>query len=76
METQDDQPAFDLRWLDVLVCPITRSRLRVEGEYLVAEERDIKYPIRDGIPILLPEAAIEGGSRSDDSPVTETGIDD
>ena len=63
METEDNAVAFDPRWLDMIVCPITGSRLRVEGEYLVAEESGVRYPIRDGIPIVLPEAAIEGDLR-------------
>ena len=43
--------------LEKLVCPLTRSRLRVEGDVLVAEVGGLRYPIREGIPILLPESA-------------------
>ncbi|MEO1235356.1 MAG: Trm112 family protein [Planctomycetota bacterium] len=42
--------------LEVLVCPLTRSRLRQEGDWLVAERpagAGLRYPVRDGIPILL-----------------------
>ncbi|WP_375396884.1 Trm112 family protein [uncultured Sphingomonas sp.] len=42
-----------------LVCPVTRMPLRfdaVTGE-LVADQAGLAYPIRDGVPILLVEAA-------------------
>lgn len=44
--------------LDILVCPVTRSPLRREGDELVATQpvgRGRRYPIRDGIPVLLAE---------------------
>lgn len=40
-----------------LVCPQTRSPLRVEGDELVGTVGGLRYPIRDGIPILLVEEA-------------------
>ncbi len=43
--------------LEILRCPLTLSRLRQEGEFLVAEEGGLRYPIRDGIPVLLMEEA-------------------
>ena len=48
---------MDPKLLELLVCPITHSKLRVEGEELIAEAGGIRYPIRDGLPVLLPEAA-------------------
>jgi uncharacterized protein YbaR (Trm112 family) len=39
------------------VCPLTKTKLRREGDFLVSES-GYKYPIKDGIPILLPAAAI------------------
>lgn len=51
---------IDLELLDVLVCPLTRSKLRQEGDELVAElpiGAGLRYPIRDGIPILLIDEA-------------------
>ncbi|MEX0885213.1 MAG: Trm112 family protein [Phycisphaeraceae bacterium] len=53
-------PTFDLALLDILVCPLTRSPLRLEGDELVAERPDgagLRYPIRDGIPVLLIDQA-------------------
>lgn len=49
--------AIDPDLLEILRCPLTRSRLRVEGEFLVAEVGGLAYPIRDGIPVMLIEEA-------------------
>ncbi|MEO0586448.1 MAG: Trm112 family protein [Planctomycetota bacterium] len=43
--------------LDILVCPLTRSPLRQEGSELVATVGGLRYPIRDGIPVLLVDEA-------------------
>ncbi len=43
--------------MEVLRCPLTRSRLRQEGEWLVAELGGLRYPIRDGFAVLLAEEA-------------------
>ena len=45
--------------LAILVCPMTRTPLRLDagrGE-LVSDEAGLAYPIRDGVPVLLIEAA-------------------
>ena len=57
-----DQPlaaAIDPRLLEVLVCPLTKTSLeydRVANE-LISRKAGLAYPIRDGIPIMLPEEA-------------------
>jgi uncharacterized protein YbaR (Trm112 family) len=43
--------------LEILRCPLTRSRLRQEGDFLVAEVGGLAYPVRDGIPVMLIEEA-------------------
>jgi uncharacterized protein YbaR (Trm112 family) len=45
--------------LAVLVCPATRTPLRLDAERaeLVSDEAGLAYPIRDGVPVLLVEAA-------------------
>ena len=43
--------------LELLRCPLTRSKLRREGDELVAEAGGLRYPIREGIPTLLVEEA-------------------
>jgi uncharacterized protein YbaR (Trm112 family) len=49
---------IDAELLEILVCPLTRSRLHQEGDYLVSEVGGLKYPIHDGIPVLLISDAI------------------
>jgi len=49
----------DPRLLEVLVCPVTRGPLtydRAKAE-LVSKGARLAYPIRDGVPIMLPEEA-------------------
>ncbi|HRO33381.1 MAG TPA: Trm112 family protein [Brevundimonas sp.] len=49
----------DPRLLEVLVCPVTRGPLtwdRTRNE-LVSKGAKLAYPIRDGVPIMLPEEA-------------------
>ncbi len=43
-----------------LVCPATRTPLRHDAERgrLVSDAAGVAYPIRDGVPVLLVEAAI------------------
>ena len=48
---------MDMKLLELVVCPITRSKLRVQGEELVSEVGGVRYPIKEGLPVLLPEAA-------------------
>lgn len=45
--------------LDKLVCPVTRQPLRLDAERLelVSDAAGLAYPIRDGIPVMLPEEA-------------------
>lgn len=49
----------DPRLLEILVCPLTKGPLRLDRERseLVSEKAGLAYPIRDGIPIMLPEEA-------------------
>jgi len=47
----------DPQLLEILRCPLTLSRLRQEGDWLVAEEGGLRYPVRDGIPVMLIEEA-------------------
>lgn len=49
----------DPRLLEILVCPVTRGPLdydREAGE-LISRSAQLAYPIRDGVPIMLPEEA-------------------
>ena len=61
----DDSPAsveatrIDPKLLELLVCPLTKERLDYDAERqeLVSAAAKLAYPIRDGIPIMLPEEA-------------------
>lgn len=48
---------IDSELLDILRCPLTHSKLRQEGDFLVAEVGGLAYPVRDGIPVMLMEEA-------------------
>jgi len=48
---------IDEKLLEILVCPLTRDKLRLEGDKLVNTKWPIKYPIRNGIPVMLIEEA-------------------
>ena len=45
--------------LEILVCPVTRGPLSydAEAEELISKEARLAFPVRDGIPIMLPEEA-------------------
>ena len=52
-------PAVDPRLLEILVCPVTKGPLtydRDKGE-LVSRSAKLAYPVRDGVPIMLPDEA-------------------
>jgi uncharacterized protein YbaR (Trm112 family) len=53
--TQSNVVESDL--LKMLRCPVTRSKLRQEGDWLIAAEGGLSYPVREGIPVMLPEEA-------------------
>jgi len=53
----------DPRLLEILVCPVTRGPLeydRARAE-LISRSARLAFPIRDGVPIMLPEEARELG---------------
>jgi uncharacterized protein YbaR (Trm112 family) len=56
-----DRPpsAIDPKLLEILVCPLTKSTLEYDAEKqeLISRAAKLAYPIRDGIPIMLPEEA-------------------
>jgi uncharacterized protein len=52
---------IDPKLLEILVCPVTKTRLEydVEKQELISKAAGLAYPIRDGIPIMLPDEARE-----------------
>jgi uncharacterized protein YbaR (Trm112 family) len=60
-ETPTIEVDVDPRLLEILVCPVTRGPLeydREKGE-LISRGAKLAYPIRDGVPIMLPDEARE-----------------
>ncbi|HLL26386.1 MAG TPA: Trm112 family protein [Xanthobacteraceae bacterium] len=51
--------AIDPKLLEILVCPVTKGPLEYDREKqeLISRAAKLAYPIRDGIPIMLPEEA-------------------
>ena len=57
----NDRPShlIDPKLLEILVCPLTKGRLEYDADRqeLISRSAKLAYPIRDGIPIMLPEEA-------------------
>jgi uncharacterized protein YbaR (Trm112 family) len=49
----------DPKLLEILVCPVTKTTLEYDAarQELISRQAKLAYPIRDGIPIMLPEEA-------------------
>ncbi len=50
---------IDPKLLELLVCPLTKATLEYDAkaQELISRAARLAYPIRDGIPIMLPEEA-------------------
>ena len=50
---------IDPKLLDILVCPLSKAALSYDkkSQELICEESKLAYPVRDGIPIMLPDEA-------------------
>ena len=48
---------IDPKLMEILVCPVSKRSLVQKESELVCYESELAYPIRDGIPIMLPEEA-------------------
>ncbi|MGM4961928.1 Trm112 family protein [Tardiphaga sp. 1201_B9_N1_1] len=60
MTSEDEhQASVDPKLLEILVCPVTKSKLEFDAarQELISRQAKLAYPIRDGIPIMLPEEA-------------------
>ena len=55
----------DPKLLEMLVCPLTKMPLTYDREKqeLISRTARLAYPIRDGIPIMLPDEARELGDE-------------
>lgn len=52
-------PEVDPRLLEVLVCPLTKGPLTYDraAQELISKQAKLAYPVRDGVPVMLPEEA-------------------
>jgi len=48
---------LDEKLLAILACPVCHAALRAEEQALICTRTQVRYPIEDGIPILLAERA-------------------
>lgn|GEM_PF-3845168 len=57
IETMSNRPltADDLRWL---ACPVCRQRLELQADSVLCTGCSRRYPIVDGLPVLLAERAL------------------
>ena len=53
------ESSVDPKLLEILVCPVTKGPLEFDAgkQELISRSAKLAYPIRDGIPIMLPEEA-------------------
>lgn len=54
-----EEHKIDPKLLELLVCPVTKSTLRYDAaaNELISDQAKLAYPIRDGIPIMIPDEA-------------------
>ena len=54
-----DASAIDPRLLAILVCPVSKGPLTYDraAQELISRKVGLAFPVRDGIPIMLPEEA-------------------
>ena len=48
---------IDKKLLDILVCPVSKGSLEQIGDELICKESKLAYPIKDGIPVMIPDEA-------------------
>ena len=50
---------IDPRLLEILVCPLTKTTLEydAQNQELISRAAKLAYPIRDGVPVMLPKEA-------------------
>lgn len=61
MTNERAQGGVDPKLLEILVCPVTKQPLIYDRERneLISRSARLAFPIRDGIPIMLPDEARE-----------------
>ncbi len=72
MRDEADRKVVDPKLLELLVCPLTKGPLAFDRDNceLVSRAARLAYPIRDGIPVMLPSEArtLSDDARPQDQP--------
>ena len=72
LDFPESSTLLDKDLLDILACPACRAEVRLEGappqERIVCTSCGKRYPVRDGIPIMLVEEAEPPSSVQSTSP--------
>lgn len=55
--TKGENTMIDKELLDILACPLCKKDVRLEGDKIVCTACGRRYPIKDGIPIMLIDEA-------------------
>ncbi|HEX4293807.1 MAG TPA: Trm112 family protein [Rhizomicrobium sp.] len=60
----------DPKLLEILICPVSKGALTYDraAQELISRAAGLAYPIRDGIPIMLPGEARELTDAERDAP--------
>ena len=58
-DTAPPTKEIDRKLLEILVCPLTKGPLRYDAarQELISDSAGLAFPIRDGIPNMLPDEA-------------------
>lgn len=53
------EPAIDPKLLELLVCPLTKTKLTYDrgAQELISRAAGLAFPIRNGVPLMIEEAA-------------------
>lgn len=53
--------------LAIMACPVCRAPLEDAGEVLRCSGCGLRYPVRNGIPVMLPEAALPAEDEGEET---------
>ncbi len=66
---------IDAKLLEIMVCPQSRAKLVLHGDWLYSTDRETrrKYPVRDGLPVMLVEESMEASPEEFDEVMAQRG---
>jgi len=59
LNASDSPEELDTKWLEVLVCPLSRTKLRYDADNreLVSDAAGLAFPVRGGVPVMILDEA-------------------